>query len=507
MPEKNTSRNNGPEKPGNRKISPIEVPLSHTTDAKQQTAPWYWNRLTFFGLLTSMLLAMFAIFVLPAMVKTPQILPETLKTIQAAPAKPLESPWQEAQLAKARREAQDILSQILARQKMLEQRQVTEWGKERFDLAMATAAEGDSYYRQRYFAESIGAYQSALTVLEALEAEMPALIETAFNNGMELFDQGDAEGSGKYFEQVLVMDPGHTGAIRGLQRSSTLNQVLELVSRGKDSLDQGKPDEASQFFLQALELDNQSSRAHAGKSTADNLILDRNFNQAMSAGYNSLEAGDLSQAEAAFAQAARLRPEDAPVRKALAQTRNQLAREHLSTLMISARKAEAGEEWSDATAVYQQLLDADSSLIDARVGKLRATARARLNDEIENILSNPLRLATDRVYQAGSIILADARGIRDPGPKLQKQIEDLQATLTAAVTPVPIQLVSDNYTEVALLKVGELGRFSTKNLTLKPGNYVATGIRPGYRDVRLEFQVTGESPAEPISIICTDPVS
>lgn len=507
MPENNTSHNRGRAKPGNRKISPVEVPLSHAVNTDRQDAPWYRSRSLIAGLVASILLALFVVFALPSMVRAPQAPPEAVKTIQSVSAKPLESPWQDAQLAKARREAQDVLSKILEKQEMLEQRQVTQWGEKRFDLAMATAAEGDTYYRQRYFPESIEAYRSALTSLEALETDMPTLAEAAFKKGTELFEQGDAGESRRYFEQVLAMDPGHTGALEGLHRSRTLNQVLQLVDNGNDSLDQGKPDDASQFFSQALELDNQFLGARVGKTTADKLTLERNFNQAMSAGYSALQAGDLSEAEAAFVQAKKLRPEDAPVRNALAQTRNQRSQERLGKLMVSGKKAEADEEWNKATAAYQQILDTDSSLIDARVGNLRATTRARLNDEIEKVLADPMRLATNSVFQTGNSILADARGIRDPGPKLKAQIEDLQTSLTTAATPVPVQLVSDGHTEVAILKVGEFGRFSTRHLELKPGKYVATGSRPGYRDVRLEFHVTGPPPAKPISIICTEPVS
>ncbi|MGH8168872.1 MAG: hypothetical protein ACREQ1_16655, partial [Woeseiaceae bacterium] len=67
-----------------------------------------------------------------------------------------------------------------------------------------------------------------------------------------------------------------------------------------------------------------------------------------------------------------------------------------------------------------------------------------------------------------------------------------------------VQLVSDNATEVSIFRIGKLGTFTTQELSLRPGAYVATGSRIGFRDVRLEFRVAPEIEAEPIVIKCEE---
>jgi len=54
--------------------------------------------------------------------------------------------------------------------------------------------------------------------------------------------------------------------------------------------------------------------------------------------------------------------------------------------------------------------------------------------------------------------------------------------------------------------VGELGTFNQKQIALKPGNYVAVGNRNGYRDVRVEFQVTQQGLSSPVVVVCKEPV-
>ena len=78
--------------------------------------------------------------------------------------------------------------------------------------------------------------------------------------------------------------------------------------------------------------------------------------------------------------------------------------------------------------------------------------------------------------------------------------------LKRAATPLRVQLVSDNQTEVSVFKVGRFGNFDTRELELRPGNYVAVGIRPGYRDVRVEFRVAPEIDMQPVAVQCEEAI-
>jgi hypothetical protein len=81
-------------------------------------------------------------------------------------------------------------------------------------------------------------------------------------------------------------------------------------------------------------------------------------------------------------------------------------------------------------------------------------------------------------------------------------VEELRRLLATMRTAVTVRLLSDERTEVSVLRVGALGRFREKALELRPGTYVVTGTRAGYRDVRQTLVVPpGRSPA-PLEIRC-----
>jgi hypothetical protein len=49
-----------------------------------------------------------------------------------------------------------------------------------------------------------------------------------------------------------------------------------------------------------------------------------------------------------------------------------------------------------------------------------------------------------------------------------------------------------------------LGAFSRRELTLRPGTYTAVGSRVGFRDVRVQFEVTPGAAMEPVAVVCTE---
>ena len=92
------------------------------------------------------------------------------------------------------------------------------------------------------------------------------------------------------------------------------------------------------------------------------------------------------------------------------------------------------------------------------------------------------------------------------GPRLADQKKELSILLKRAATPLPVRMVSDNLTEVSIYKIGKLGRFTAQDLSLRPGVYVAVGIRTGFRDVRLEFRVAPDIELQPIVVQCEEAI-
>ncbi len=87
------------------------------------------------------------------------------------------------------------------------------------------------------------------------------------------------------------------------------------------------------------------------------------------------------------------------------------------------------------------------------------------------------------------LLISEAGDVEPRGPQLAARITKLEGLVTIAKTPVKITIESDNLTDVAVYRVGKLGRFEVHELELRPGTYTVVGARDGYQDVRQKVVV------------------
>jgi len=437
------------------------------------------------------------------------IVPERPATAAAPPppaaGQPAPAPYSEAELAEARRAAQDILARLLPARKALEDRQVSLWGAEAFAAALSLAEEGDQLYRQREFPPALARYQQALDALEALDAELPAVIATLIAEGTQALGDGDEQRALAAFERVKAIDPGNGEADSGIARARLLPKTRPLMAKALDALAAEDLAGAAALLDQIIALDPGHREARDALATVRARQADRRFTAAMSDGLAAFQAGDLDGAARAFEGALAAKPGHPDALAGRDRARRQGEANRLAAQLADAARLEAEECWQGAAELYGAVRARDDSLVAARVGELRSRARAELDRGIAAILADPLRLSSPAVFRQGQQLLADARAIAEPGPRLRGQVEALARALDASQVPVTVRLQSDNATRVTLLRVAELGTFTRKEIDLKPGSYVALGSREGYRDVRVEFRV-GEGSPTAINIQCKDPV-
>jgi hypothetical protein len=231
---------------------------------------------------------------------------------------------------------------------------------------------------------------------------------------------------------------------------------------------------------------------------------ERRYVEAMSEGLAALENRQWQAAQAAFERASRLRPDAPEVADGMARARAGRRREIVADNLRRAREFERGEAWHEAEKMYSAVLAMDPESAAALAGQQRTDARATLDEKLEFHLANPGRLSTATVFDDATTCLGEAMETVPSGPRLEGQIMRLEAILKRASTPVAVVLESDALTEVLVYRVGRLGTFTRRELSLKPGAYTVVGSRAGFRDVRLQLVVTPGSPTKPLVVRCTE---
>ena len=160
------------------------------------------------------------------------------------------------------------------------------------------------------------------------------------------------------------------------------------------------------------------------------------------------------------------------------------------------------EDWEAALSSYDAALGIDSSLQFAREGKALIRERVLLIRDMDAFMADPGQLSSDKEFAAAEETLRLARDQVDAGERFAARVAEFAALVARSAEPVPLVLVSDNATEVTIQKVGVLGAFERRELTLRPGRYVIVGSRDGCRDVRKEIVLSSAS--GPVDIRCAE---
>ena len=412
--------------------------------------------------------------------------------------------WDDEALLRARAESQTLATQLGPQLDALRAAAAPRWAAAAFAAAEAEVGAARAAFDARDFRNALERYRAASSAVAALDAERPRQLKAAIANGYAALASGALEPAAEAFDLALAISPGDAEARRGQTRVSRFPAVQVQLQNAASAEARGDLAAAASAWREALKLDPDTDAARSGLARLDAAAASARFGKSMAAALAALDGGQLDGAEQALQAAASQRPGDAGVADARARLARARREQQLAALETQAAAATRAESWADAVRHHEAALAIDPSLATAQAGLAAARPRAALAARLEAWIAQPARLASEAVQADARQGLASARAVAVPGPVLQQQIATLDRLLRDATTPVVVRLQSDERTDVTVYKVGPQGRFKDKQLQLRPGRYTAVGARPGYVDVRVEFDVAPDGAASPVQIRCEE---
>ncbi len=483
--------------------------LSPPPSPKQdKPSVWVW-----IGLSGLLLTALAVIFVLPSVVEDYELplerraeAPDLQDQEPTALATTNISPFEEAQRSLQRKEAQDVLAELLLIQGDLEVLEVEAWALSDYEAALEQASIGDEYYRTQDFLLARDTYASGRDSLGVILETVPTVLEQTLIEAQQALEQLRARDAQEKFALALLFAPENEDAQIGLRRAESLDDVSGLFAMAEDQRERGELEQARDSYQQIINLDAYNEAAREELAAVSARILENRFASIMSSGYALLEQAKPQEAIAEFQRASSLGINQDQASAAITQTENEISNAQISQLRAQIFSAELQEQWQDAVAYYDEVLIIDSNLTFAVNGKDYAQKRAQLDALLVEALDNPERFSEDAVFQQTLDVYYTGRAIEDAGPHLTAQLDELEPLLESSQLPIDVQLRSDNITEVTLLRIGNLGVFQETAVSLKPGRYVVVGKRPGFREVREEFTVGFGQTPDAVIVQCDEPV-
>jgi serine/threonine protein kinase len=407
-----------------------------------------------------------------------------------------------AKLAAEKEQAEQKLADFMKQKQDLEARGVSQWGGEAYNEMTRLSAEADRLLLENNFIAAAAEYEKATASAQALSEQVEPALKKLLAEGRMALDEGNGELAQQKFKVALLIDPNNTLAQNSLQRAQKLEAVTRLLESGNRHEKDGNISFALADFQEALQLDPESQKARRALARVKTQISDQEFQQLMSEGLTALHNENYTLARTKLLKAKSFRPKSREVTDALALVDQSIRLARIETYRQKAADAEQAENWQEALNAYEQVLNIDSNVRFAVQGKERALKLIRIEKRLNFFLQQPAVLESDRQLGNAIQLMAEIEEIDPKGKRLKDHYAKLSRLVDAAQTPVKIILESDNLTEVAVYKVGKLGRFANHELSLRPGTYTVLGTRDGYQDVRKKIVIKPGQKPQRIAIIC-----
>lgn len=398
--------------------------------------------------------------------------------------------------------ADQQLTKFLKARQRLENLGAAQWGNGTYEEILQLANQGDAQYRNESFAAAAAFYGRAMQKAGRLAAGGPAALEKLMTQSLEAIEAGDGESARQKLWAARKIDPGNRQVKKLLQRAVQAEKVQQLFQNGQRLEKDAAAERALTQYRRALELDPDAVRVRKAYHDLSVQVADAKYRRFMSQGLSAFERREYHRARDSLLKAQAVKPGAAQVRDALSQVNVARQKQRMDILRQQALAAEAAENWTLALQSYRAALAMDDKIAFAVDGKQRIEVQIRRSKHLDFFLEKPQSLQYDRRLDQARELIRELEAAPVHGSRLSRDTQRLKRLVTLYATPVLVTIVSDGLTNVAVYRVGRLGRFTIHRLQLLPGIYTIVGSRDGYQDVRRKIIVKpGRQPFQ-ITIAC-----
>lgn len=411
--------------------------------------------------------------------------------------------WADSILCKERQIALSEIKISSELQIKLESMNVNDWGKVEFDAAKGLISQGDKLFKDEFFGKSAIKFSEANTILNNLVKLAKDLVLENLQKGNISLEKEDAAVAKKQFEMVLSIDSKNKQATEGLSRALVLDKLLEKLNEIEFLINKGDLDTARKKMLTTIRIDNKNEKAKKLDKRLSNLIQERDIKNYLSLGFKQLEELEFEKALSSFKSVIRLDSSSKTALSGIKEAKEGLKNLEILDLGRLAISLREREEWTQSKEVYNKILRLDSNVQFAIREIDEVQIIIDLIEQLDRILSDPKRLSSRAVFEEASSIYEYSKSFSNRGIKLNSKINSLSNILDKYSAALTLTIFSDSKTEVSIQRSSNLGKFSTLQVKLTPGNYQLIGKRKGYVTVRKKIELTEDSKAE---IFCKEKI-
>lgn len=360
---------------------------------------------------------------------------------------------------------------------------------------------------------SYSEYVEAIKNLEKLEKSAKAVLinrEEIFSSNIEAAKKALSEANyekGKLFiSQALIVKPGDQLGGDLEQKIDALPRILGLLREANIAKIENNLDKENALINEAFKLAPEREALKERVASLGLAIKERDFSSYIELSHESLSAKDLTQARSAYKKAQNIFPNRTELGVLLRGIATLERDKDIKNALSKANRAETGDDWPKAKALYQDALK--RHLNDHRLlsGLKLSTTIVELKRTIEDYLKRQKRLSEPSISRLAKEVLARSEKFAKNSKSLVNAAARLSQALENMNRKIPVIVVSDSKTSVQVKGIGKVGMVSKKTIHLRPGEYLFEGARSGYKSKIVKVTILDGAHSATVEIRCDEPI-
>lgn len=275
---------------------------------------------------------------------------------------------------------------------------------------------------------SVADYKGALDSIEKLTqlaqtmiADSQQAFETSIASAQSAYDVDNYEDADFHIKQALMLNKNSEEAAILANKIETLPRLLPLLEQAKTANVENKYEQELRLTKEIITLSPERKSAIERKQVLIELISNKNFKSAITQAYQAIKQGDADKAKQKLSAAKRIFPNRSEIVDATNALQQLERQQRFESHQQASQTAMAGDDWLAAKKQLDLALQEQPENEAIQSALRKTTTIIALQNEFDQHLTNPYRLANQQLATQTKAKLNEASKYSDISPSLNKK--------------------------------------------------------------------------------------
>ncbi len=380
------------------------------------------------------------------------------------------------------------------------------WDKKRSDKLSILKEEALSKFSIAEYANAYNKLVQAKQLAESIIVDSQNQFAKALSRAQQAYNLDDYKNADEQIKTAIMLDSQSEEAYELSNKIKKLSEILPLLEKARTARIENNNEKELALLEDIIKISPERTSSIERKNVLIDLIANKNFKLNITRSYTAIERADTTAARKNLSNAKKIFPDRSEIRKVALAIEELESKQRFEKYQQAAQKAMKNDDWLTAKQQLELALKERQGDASILASLTKATSIIKLKTDFDQLLARPYSLSNELVSANANQRITEAKAYADVSPDLNAKAGKLELLITRMNNKVPVEVISDNETNVLVRGVGIVGKTQLKTIQLKPGQYKFEGKREGYKSKLIDVLIPYDKPASKITVICDEPI-